>query len=84
MIVLWLDLPAPPGLEFLGAERVGDVLYGVAKAVGVVVGRVNAPLVPGPVVVGVLDSGKKGKMVNTIRTRYHGAESIFCAVQRFG
>lgn len=36
--------PAPsPGLEFLGAEGVGDVLNGVTEAVRVVVGGVDAP-----------------------------------------
>lgn len=36
--------PAPsPGLEFLGAERVGDVLDGVTETVRVVVGGVDAP-----------------------------------------
>ena len=46
---------APPRLELFGAQGVSDVFNGVAKAVGVVVGWVDAPCVPCPVVVGVFD-----------------------------
>ncbi len=47
---------ASPALKLLGAERVGDVLDGVAEAVSVVVGGVDAPFVAGPVVSRVLDA----------------------------
>ena len=42
-------------IEFEGADRVGDLLDGVTLSVGVVVHRINAPLVAGAVVAGVLD-----------------------------
>ena len=42
-------------LELLRAEAVRDVLDRVDEAVGVVVGRVDAPLVAGAVVGGILD-----------------------------
>ena len=43
-------------VELEGADGMRDVLYGVALTVGVVVHRVDAPLVPCPVVGCVLDS----------------------------
>ena len=45
-----------PGLKFLGAERVTNVLNGVTETVGVVIGWVDTPPVPGMGVGGVLDS----------------------------
>ena len=47
-----LSMPSPcvcavtrvPGLEFLGAKGMRDVLYGVAEAVGIVIRRIDAPL----------------------------------------
>ena len=47
---------SPPGLELLGAERVGDVLDGVTEAVGEVVGGVDTPGVASVGVRGVLDA----------------------------
>mmetsp|Transcript_16345 Transcript_16345/g.31744 ORF Transcript_16345/g.31744 Transcript_16345/m.31744 type:complete len:395 (+) Transcript_16345:1248-2432(+) len=44
------------GLKLEGAERMRDVLEGVHKAVGVVVSRVDAPLVSGAVVLFVHDA----------------------------
>lgn len=45
-----------PGLELLGTEGMCDVLNGVTEAVGVVVGGIDAPLVPRVGVGRVLDS----------------------------
>jgi hypothetical protein len=48
-------IAAASALELLGAEGVSDVFDGVAEAVSVVVGRIDAPLITGPVVGSVLD-----------------------------
>ena len=53
-----LDDPVVEGpvvLKLQGAQGVGDALHGVLKGVGVVVHGVDAPLVPGAVVAGVVD-----------------------------
>ena len=50
MSLLTLRFSACKFSTFLGAERVGNMLDGVAEAVGEVVGGVDAPLVPRPVV----------------------------------
>lgn len=42
-------------LKLLGAKRVSDVFDGVTQAVGVVIRRVDAPLVPSPVVGRIFD-----------------------------
>ncbi len=44
-----------PCLELLGAKRVSDVLNRVTETVGVVIGRVNTPLVTGVGMRGILD-----------------------------
>ena len=50
------EVAATTALELLGAERMRDVLDGVAKTVSVVVGGVDAPLVARAVMGGVLDA----------------------------
>ena len=57
-----LDEPVvegPVDIEFQGADAVGDVLYGVALAVGEVVHGVDAPLVTGTVMMRKLDAVKE-------------------------
>ncbi len=54
-----LDIPAVEGLvvgELEGAHGMGDALDGIGLAVGVVVHRVDAPLIAGAVVRGVQDA----------------------------
>ena len=43
-------------MELFGAQRMGDVFDGVAKAVSIVVGRIDAPIVAGTVMGGVFDT----------------------------
>ncbi len=43
-------------LKFQAAQRVGDVLHGVLKGVGIVVHGIDAPLVPSAVVLGVVNA----------------------------
>ena len=43
-------------IELQRTDRVGDVLYGVTLAVGIVVHGIDAPLVPGAVMMGKLDA----------------------------
>jgi hypothetical protein len=47
-------------LEFQGAERVRDMLYGVGLAMSEIVGRVDAPLRPGARVRRVQDAIQNG------------------------
>ena len=72
-------IEGPVDVEFQGADRVGDMLYGVTLTVGKVIHGVDAPLVPGTVMMRKLDAVKEGVTEHHVGMChvYLGAEDLF-------
>ena len=65
-------------IKFESAYRMGNIFDGVALAVGIVVHRINAPLISGPMVMGVLDTIK-----NRISEHHIWMSHIYLGTENF-
>ena len=65
-----------PGLKFFGAQRVSDVLDRVAKAVGVIIGRIDAPTVSRSMMSDIFDAISDWVHFAFFQSNFHAQSSL--------